>query len=214
MIDMMKNNIQDMKLMLEKDDNIKIILKNLVCKNDYITNFEFMSFKMRGFKFYKSIYHESINDKVDIFITDKSNIACGSQCYNIINRPYTDVGYVVFMSKQFMKNELIFDFVLGHELAHFDLSDLPKIEYEFRNPFKETYCDIKSLEKIIYKYNHISNNDYEQILEVIKPIRKTESAEIESKIRRTNIKLFFQNKINSEIVYNKIIDLKGGNING
>lgn len=201
MIDMRKENIDGMRLYMVKEKYIECILNNLIEPNDYIVDFEFVDWKFGDTKLYDIIYHEKLQDYVNVYITSKNDVGCGCQCYNIKNNNYTDVRYCVWVSNNFIHDDKIFEFILWHELSHFDLSNLPKIEDIYRCPVQEMYCDIKSLEIISKKYT-ITYQDICRFKDVITNGIKTD----EHKLRCECIDKFTNNEINSDVIYENIMN--------
>lgn len=203
MLNMREENIKTMKLCLVKERYIEEILNNLVCPEDDVFDFELISWRFDKMVLYKEVYHESINSMVKIYLVDGYDIACGGQFYNITGKQYTHVEYSIFISKDVKEDENIFEFILGHELAHFDLSGLPKYEDEYRTPTKETYCDIKSLENLSDKIE-ITEEIKSKLIECIEPKFKKRGKEFYT--RSSNIDKYLKGEIDSNVIYNNIIN--------
>jgi hypothetical protein len=121
-----------------------------------------------------------------------------SQVYNIPGRDMTDVEFAIFISEQFLiNNEVAFNCILGHELAHIDFYNIPKYDdmlvVQERYPFIEIYCDIKGFEFI---------NDKELIRNNIHTIKKQIGIvkTRENELRFTFIRLFLKGLVDSEFV--------------
>ena len=198
-----EENIKIMKECLVKRRCIDDILNNLVCPEDYVIDFEAITWRFGDMELYKEVYHENLNSIVKIYLVEGYDVACGCQMYNIKGKPYSHVEYNVFVSKDIIEDKDIFEFILEHELAHFDLAKLPKLKGDERNPIKEVYCDIKSLEILsgrIEIIEEIKNN----LIETMKP--KFKDPDEEFYLRVSSIEKFLKGEINSEMIYNELIN--------
>ena len=203
MLNMREENIKNMKLCLVKERYIEEILNNLVCPEDVVFDFNIIAWRFGEMELYKEIYHECINSVVKVYLVEGYDVACGGQFYNITGKPYTHVEYNVFISKDMKEDDNVFEFILGHELAHFDLSKLPKDEDEYRTPTKETYCDIKSLESLSYN-TEITEEIKNKLIECIEPKFKKRGKEFYT--RSSNIDKYLKGEIDSNVIYNNIIN--------
>lgn len=198
-----EENIKIMESCLVKRRYIDDILNNLVCTEDYVVDFEAVTWRFGDMELYKEVYHENLNSIVKIYLVERYDVACGCQIYNIKGKPYSHVEYNVFISKDMLENKEVFKFILEHELAHFDLAKLPKLKGDERNPMKEAYCDIKSLE-ILSSKTEITEEIKNSLIETMRP--KFKEPDEEFYLRVSSIEKFLKSEINSEMIYNELIN--------
>lgn len=200
MVDIVERNIDMLNYEVENKELIDKIVKNILCPNGLLNDFNELIYEMgtEHYRMYKEVYSDSINRNAFVYlIEDEDDIACMSQVYNIPGRDMTDVEFVIFISEHFLiDNEVTFNCILGHELAHIDFYNLPKYNShgaQDRYPFIEIYCDIKGFEFV---------NDKDAIRNNIQTIKKQigVSKVRENELRFTFIRLFLKGLADSEFV--------------
>lgn len=201
MVNIVKRNMDALNYGVMNENTINKIVENIICPNGLLNDFNDLIYEVgtEHYRMYKEVYVDSINRNALVYlIEDEDDIAFMSQVYNIPGRDMTDVEFAVFISEHFLiDNEVAFNCILGHELAHIDFYNLPKyndlLTVQERYPFIEIYCDIKGFEFINDK-EIIRNNIY--IIKKQIGIAKTR----ENELRFTFIRLFLKGLVDSEFV--------------
>lgn len=200
MVNIVERNMDMLNYEVENKELIDKIVKNIICPNGLLNNFDELIYEacIEHYRLYTEVYSDSINRNVLVYlIEDEDDIAFMSQAYNIPGRDVSDVEFVIFISEHFLiDNEVAFNCILGHELAHIDFYNLPKYNShgaQNRYPFIEVYCDIKGFEFV---------NDKDAIKDNIQTIKKqigiAKLREIE--LRFTFIRLFLKGLVDSEFI--------------
>lgn len=200
MVNIVERNIDMLNYeVMDKNITDKIV-ENIICPNGLLNNFNELIYEIgtEHYRLYKEIYSDSINRNAFVYlIEDEDDIAFVSQVYNIPGRDITDVEFAIFISEHFLiDNEVAFNCILGHELAHIDFYNLPKYNShgaQDRYPFIEIYCDIKGFEFV---------NDKDAIRNNIQTIKKQigVSKVRENQLRFTFIRLFLKGLVDSKFV--------------
>ena len=200
MVDIVERNIDMLNYGVMNEDIINKIVENIICPNGLLNDFNDLIYEVgtEHYSMYKEVYSDSINRNVLVYlIEDVDDVAFMSQVFSIPGRDMTDVEFVIFISEHFLiDNEVVFNCILGHELAHIDFYNLPKYNShnaQNRYPFIEIYCDIKGFEFVNDK-DVIRNNI--QIIKKQIGIAKTR----ENELRFTFIRLFLKGLADSEFV--------------
>lgn len=200
MVNIVERNMDMLNYEVENKELRDKIVENIICPNGLLNDFNELTYEActEHYRLYKEIYSDSINRNVLVYlIEDEDDIAFMSQAYNIPGRDVSDVEFVIFISEHFLiDNEVAFNCILGHELAHIDFYNLPKYNShgaQDRYPFIEVYCDIKGFEFV---------NDKDAIKDNIQTIKKqigiAKLREIE--LRFTFIRLFLKGLVDSEFI--------------
>lgn len=200
MVDIVERNMDMLKYEVVNEELVDKIAKNIICPNGLLNDFNELIYEAgtEHYRLYKEVYSSSINKNVFVYlIEDEDDIAFMSQVYNVPGRDITDVEFAIFISEHFLiDNEVAFNCILGHELAHIDFYNLPKynsLGAQERYPFIEIYCDIKGFEFV---------NDRDAIINNIRTIKKQIgiAKTRENELRFTFIRLFLKGLVDSEFV--------------
>lgn len=200
MVDIVERNMDMLNYEVMNEEIINKIVENIICPNGLLNDFNELIYEAgtEHYRLYKEVYSSSINKNALVYlIEDEDDIAFMSQVYNIPGRDMTDVEFVIFISEHFLiDNEVAFNCILGHELAHIDFYNLPKYNShgaQDRYPFIEIYCDIKGFEFV---------NNKDDIRDNVQTIKKqigiAKTREIE--LRYTFIRLFLKGLVDSEFI--------------
>ena len=214
MVNIRKENIDYLRKECEIDESdINIILSSAPFSNSYLYDFYdvIYEFEIDEYELYEVRYNETIKQDVFIFKIDCVDIesAFMTQVFNIPGLDnWTDVKFAVFISLEIMEDELKYNYMLGHELAHIDFYNLPRFDdhlLQERYSIIEAYCDVKSLENITDKDTRMKSfefmvNQFEDYpTDCYDLIRERE-------IRVMFARLFLKGKISSETIHSYICE--------
>lgn len=202
---------------IECDDEDRVcdlIIDSAAFPESYLYSFDDIEyeFDIIDYSLHDKIYDERIKQDIYVYETIVDEIKDGfmAQTYNIreIDNPLT-VRFCVFLSDDVVEDKVLYKYMLGHELAHIDLFDLPKYDKhynQYRYVITEAYCDVKSLEGM--KDLEERQAVYDIIMEDIKSIGDIDDVrnKRESEIRRSLMREFMKGRITSKDIYEYIID--------
>lgn len=198
----------------DEDKVCDIIINSAAFPESYLYAFDDIEFEfdIHDYSLHDVIYDERINQDIYIYETLVDEIKDGfmAQAFNIreIDSQLT-ARFCVFLSEDVVENKLLYKYMLGHELAHIDLFDLPKYDKhynQYRYVITEAYCDVKSLENITDLNER--QEVYEMIMEDIKSIGEIDEVRNirESEIRRSLMREFMKGRVTSKDIYQYVID--------
>jgi hypothetical protein len=202
---------------IECDDEDRVcdlIIDSAAFPESYLYSFDDIEyeFDIIDYSLHDKIYDERIKQDIYVYETIVDEIKDGfmAQTYNIreVGNPLT-VRFCVFLSDDVVEDKILYKYMLGHELAHIDLFDLPKYDKhynQYRYVITEAYCDVKSLEGM----EDLEERQavYDMIMEDISSIGEIDEVRNirESEIRRCLMREFMKGRITSKDIYKYIID--------
>lgn len=207
------NWCMDNGISYEDEDMVcESILDSAPFPESYLYTFDDIEyeFDIHDYKLHDKIYDTRLQQYIYVYETlvDEKKDGFMAQTFNI-REVYgqLQVRFCVFLSEDIVENKALYDFMLGHELAHIDLFDLPKYDNhynQYRYVLTEAYCDVKSLENITDLNER--REACGMILSEIRSIGKIDEVRNirESEIRTSLIRGFMKGKIASKDIYKYI----------